>query len=181
MEFQCSGMYGIVSQVISDASGSRGCGAIWQNEWFQLPWEEQFKDENIAVLELIPVVVAAALWGHNWRGKVVEYVSDNATVVAVLNSGYAKDKSLMHLLRGLFFKATSLNFGYCATHIPGRLNIAANAISRNNLTLLSEVRPSINPAPSVIPQTLIQLVAPGSPDWISPNWVRKFRNSIVWH
>ena len=111
----------------------------------------------------------------------MEYVSDNVAVVAVLNSGYAKDKSLMHLLRGLFFMAASLNFWYCASHIPGRLNIVADAISPNNLTLLGEVRPSINPAPSVIPQTLIQLVEPGSPDWISPNWVRKFRNSIIWH
>ena len=64
---------------------------MWKREWFQLSWDAQFQDEDIAVKELIPVVMAAALWGHNWRGKTVEFVSDNAAVVAVLNSGYARD------------------------------------------------------------------------------------------
>ena len=52
--------------VISDASGSWGCRAIWQNEWCQLPWDAHFKYEDIAMKGLVPVVVAAVVWGHNW-------------------------------------------------------------------------------------------------------------------
>ena len=37
--------------------------------------------------------------GHNWWGKTVEYMSENVAVGAVLNSGYARDKTLMHLLQ----------------------------------------------------------------------------------
>ena len=60
----------------------------------------------------------------------VEFVSDNEAVVAVLNSGYARDGVLTHLLRFLFFIAASFSFWYSACHIPGRLNVA---ISRNIL------------------------------------------------
>ena len=44
--------------------------------------------------ELIPVVVAAAVWGHNWQDKTVECMSDNAAVIAVLNSWYTRDINL---------------------------------------------------------------------------------------
>ena len=81
----------------------------------------------------------------------------------------------MHLLRCLFFIAAALNFWYGASHIPGKMNIAADAISRNNVEVLFEVIPNINSSPLAIPQTLIQLVAPGSPEWISPSWVKQFQ------
>ena len=168
-------------RVFSDASGSWGCGAFWQDRWCQLQWNACFRDEDIAVKELVPVLVASALWGHNWRGKVVLFVSDNAAVVSILNSGYSRDKTLMHLLRCLFFMAASFNFWYSASHIPGKLNIAADAISRNRESTLFEVMPSINRSPSIIPQMLIQLLAPNGPDWTSQSWARQFNNSIVWH
>ena len=38
-------------RVIGNTSGSWGCGAIWWNEWCQLPWDAHFKDEDIAVKE----------------------------------------------------------------------------------------------------------------------------------
>ena len=144
-------------------------------------WNACFRDEDIAVKELVPVLVASALWGHNWRGKVVLFVLDNAAVVSILNSGYSRDKTLMHLLRCLFFMAASFNFWYSASHIPGKLNIAADAISRNRESTLFEVMPTINRSPSIIPQMLIQLLAPNGPDWTSQSWARQFNNSIVWH
>ena len=56
---------------------------------------------------------------------VVQFVSDNEAVVAVLNSGYARDGVLMHLLWCLFFIAASFSFWYSACHIPGRLNVVS--------------------------------------------------------
>ena len=38
-------------RVIGNTSGSWGYGAIWWNEWCQLPWDAHFKDEDIAVKE----------------------------------------------------------------------------------------------------------------------------------
>ena len=57
----------------SDASGSWGCGAVWNNRWFQLSWQEvpQFEKAPIATKELLPIVLAAALWGKEWGGLTV--------------------------------------------------------------------------------------------------------------
>ena len=52
--------------------------------WFQLSWPSSWALINIAVKELVPVVVAAALCGHHWRGAKVCFHSDNLAVVAIL-------------------------------------------------------------------------------------------------
>ena len=52
--------------VVSDASGPWGAAACWDNEWFL--W---FKEAPIAAKELLPIVVAAAVWGNKWRSETV--------------------------------------------------------------------------------------------------------------
>ena len=54
---------------------------------------------STAAKEIVPIVMAAALWGHKWWGKVVLFVSDNEPILAVLNSGCTRDGILMHLLQ----------------------------------------------------------------------------------
>ena len=58
-------------EIWSDASGSWGCGALWHQRWLQLKWEGlPIVSESTAAKELFPVVVAAAVWGREWRGAV---------------------------------------------------------------------------------------------------------------
>ena len=90
---------------------------------------------SIAALELIPVVVAAMLWGDNWHGKLVHFHSDNEAVVSVLNKGHAQDVALIHLMRCLAFLAAFHGFHFSSVHVPGRLNEAADALSRPYFTL----------------------------------------------
>ena len=78
-------------RVYSDASGSWDCGAFCQSRWFQLQWTPRLAPLSIAVKEMIPVVIAAALFGHHWSGEIVEFVVDNAAVVAVLKATYSSD------------------------------------------------------------------------------------------
>ena len=47
----------------SDASGSWGCGAWCGLEWFQLQWDDQSQHFQIAIKELVPIMVALFLWG----------------------------------------------------------------------------------------------------------------------
>ena len=72
----------------SDASGSWGCGAYWEAEWFQVEWRDTAcpKQGNIATKEMFPIVIASSVWGRRWAGKVVCCRCDNNAVVAVLNN-----------------------------------------------------------------------------------------------
>ena len=65
--------------VILDASSSWGCGAFTttSHQWFQLQWLPSWSTVNIAIKELIPVVVSAALWGREWTGSLVLFRSNN--------------------------------------------------------------------------------------------------------
>ena len=47
----------------TDASGSWGCGGFSGSLWFSLPWNLIGASLHITVQELIPITLAAALWG----------------------------------------------------------------------------------------------------------------------
>lgn len=54
-------------KVVSDASGTFGCGAFsLPHGWFQLQWPTDWQSAHLAAKELVPVVIAAVVWGENW-------------------------------------------------------------------------------------------------------------------
>lgn len=166
--------------VTSDASGSWGCGAFsslgW---WFQCTWPDCWGSVHITCKELLPIVVACAIWGRGWLGKKIECVTDNAAVVAIVNSGKSEDMLAMHLMRCLFFFTATWQITVHATHIPGKQNVAADALSRNNLPLFfQEVPMASNIAATPIPRELQELLILSRPDWTAPSW-RKLFTSIL--
>jgi len=88
-------------EITSDASGTWGCGAFSEREWFQLQWDSSLASVDISIKELIPIIIASMLWGHKWKGKTVRALCDNMAIVHVLRSKHSKDSELMHLLRCL--------------------------------------------------------------------------------
>ena len=60
----------------------------------------------------------------------MEFKIDNMTVVQVLNNTYSKVQHLMHLIRTLVFLASRFEFWFSASHIEGKANIIADALSR---------------------------------------------------
>ncbi len=56
-------------EVTSDASGSYGWGAIFCNTWFQASCPPSWEAINITAKELVPIVIAAALWGSQWTNN----------------------------------------------------------------------------------------------------------------
>ena len=120
--------------VLSDASGSFGCGAVVDcMAMFQLVWPVSWDIIDISVKELVPVVVAAALWGEKWRQRHVCIHSDNMAVVSVIKSGTTSSQQSMHLLRCLFFYCAFYRFSVSCMHVPGALNTVADALSRDYL------------------------------------------------
>jgi len=83
-------------QIFSDASGSLGCAAIWNNQWFQFAWDsaQEFTSAPIAAKELLPILVATAVWGKEWSGKTVKFRCDNQAVVSILQSGACKEPNM---------------------------------------------------------------------------------------
>ena len=87
--------------VTSDASGHWGCGAVCDtsHQWFSVKWGECWTHIHITIKELLPIVVASAIWGKEWTGKQVLFRCDNAAVVAIINSGQSKHPLAMHYTR----------------------------------------------------------------------------------
>ena len=168
--FQCK------SPSRTDASGSFGCGAFsLENGWFQLEWPESWSRVHIAAKELVPMVIAAALWGPHWHGSCILFRTDNMAVVEVLRSHSAHDPLLMHLLRCLVFYASVHHFVIVGEHIAGVHNAAADVISRNNLALFSSMFPQVPHVP--IPQSVRDLLVEIQPDWGSHRWTDLFKSS----
>jgi len=91
----------------SDASGSFGCGAVYSllQEWFQLPWSIhciqswlRLHESGIALKELLPIVLACAIWGRVWQFFQIIAHYDNEAVILIVNSGYSRVSHIMHLL-----------------------------------------------------------------------------------
>lgn len=165
------------SHLYSDASGLYGCGAYSTEvaSWFQLQWPLAWLDTGITAKELVPIVVAAAMWGPRWSGQHICFHCDNEAVVTIIQNRRAHNTLLTQLLRCLFFYASMFQFHFSALHIPGVYNVLADAISRNNLTLLH----------SLIPQATQVAVPPAvssfllhTPDWGSPTWTAQFLYSL---
>ena len=159
--------------VFSDASGNYGCGAFVQSMgWFQLKWPDNWGSVSIAVKELIPVVISAALWGACWTGKGVCFHSDNMSVVAVLKKGSSGDRLLMHLLRCLSFFSAYFKFQHFSEHVPGVMNTAADALSRDNLLLFFSLVPQT--PQTHVPRSVAALLVTQMPDWGSHTWTDLF-------
>ena len=159
----------------TDASGGWGCGACWGDKWIQCPWNDSWKDKNIAVKELLPILLGVAMWGVSWRGNQILVQCDNMAVVNVIAANTSKDPSIMHLLRGLHFFSAYYNINLRAVHIPGKNNTYADAISRNHLQVFFKENPLAQKHPTPIPGCLWKVLVETQPDWRSESW----RQSLV--
>lgn len=73
--------------ISTDATGSKGYGAIYNNEWFSGAWLLSQQPRGRTYKELFPIVSACHLWGSRWSRKRIKSMCDNECVVAVITSG----------------------------------------------------------------------------------------------
>jgi len=161
-----------------DTSGSFGCGACWGNHWLQLQWPQGLEEWSIARKELIPIVIACMVWGQQWWQQRVRVHCDNAAVVEVIKVGYSKEPYLMHLLWCIFFITAFYELTLLPIHVPGAINKAADAISRNNIAMFYSQVPNATSAPVAIPPEVVDLLIRQCPDWTSQAWSQWFRNCL---
>ena len=84
-------------------------------------------------LELLTVLLAIRLWGHQWCGLRILVHCDNAAVVSSLNSGCVQDPLLAACLHELWFLVASYEFELWAVHLPSADNRLADLLSLSHL------------------------------------------------
>ena len=144
-------------ELYTDASGTHGCGAYYQGQWFHHEWQPHQKLSihiSIQWQELFAILAAALTWGHNWLGKRVQFNCDNMSVVHAWTGKKSKQPRIMALLRHLFLVAAKNNFSVSLKHVPGIKNPIADAISRKQFTRLFSLAPQANRSPTATPGIL---------------------------
>lgn len=163
-----------LSHVFTDASGSFGCrGVLMPSRWFQIRWPQAWAGIDISVKELVLIVAAAAIWGRHWHCC---FHSDNMAVVSILQNQTARDELALHLLWCFQFFSAFFQFQYSVQHMPGMLNIAADAVSHDNIALFSSLVPQASR--HFVPNPVLDLLVNQRPNWGSPHWTALFVSTL---
>lgn len=144
-------------RLFTDASGALGFGAIFGSAWFYGEWPRKWKYQNIAILELYPIVAAVFVWGAGWAGKNVLFLSDNQAVVEVINKQSCKNPILMALLRILVLRCLKLDIVFRARHVPGKDNGLADVLSRLQVAKFHEAAPWADAESTLVPPEISPL------------------------
>ena len=134
---------------------------LWQGppEWAQ---------HNIVLKQLARIVLGCAVWGKVLAGTRVLFECDNSRVVQVVSKHYMKEPTAMHLLRSLWFFVAHFEIDVKCKNIAGLTNNTADYLSCGNLHSFFSLHPQAALQPSVLPQSLLLILATGGPDWTSP-------------
>lgn len=154
-----------ILQLFTDSSGNPdlGCGAYFCGRWAQFAWPETWRGlplmRNMALLELIPVVLALYLWACDLRNKKIVFRIDNSALVSAVNKQTSKDKQIMKLIRSLVLLTMLNNIQFRAIHIDGACNVIADAISRFQMQRFRSLAPAADLIPAMIPDEFLTVIS----------------------
>lgn len=92
------------------------------------------QENNINVLELVPVLLAARYFGNSWAHTHIVCFTDNTQVASAINKGVSSNKLSMAILREIFWLSVYYNFYITARHFPGNLNVISDMLSQVSTT-----------------------------------------------
>ena len=105
-------------------------GARWGSQVFALEIPLGYMDLQIIHLEMLNILAALRVWQKSWINKKVAIACDNFAVVQILNSGKTRDLTLAAIARNIQFQVAIMNVNLKVSHIPGKVNIIADLLSR---------------------------------------------------
>lgn len=145
--------------LFTDAAGSIGYGAFFDNQWFQgkwLPSHQINPDTGISITwqELYPIYLACMLWGPLWANRRICFHCDNQATVTILSTKSSKIPRIMNLVRLITLQTLQLNFAFTAKHVPGVDNGIADSLSRFQMSRFHTLAPDASPVPCLIPPFL---------------------------
>ena len=164
----------------TDASGNWGCGAFFDQKWFQWQWPHDGFNVSIMAKELVPIAFSCAVWGPRLAKSKVLVQCDNLSLVTAISRGSSRDKDVMRLLRCMWFFVAYFDIDLHAEHIAGVSNTTADQLSRNYMQSFFSSHPQVSLLPTPLPPALLEIVSSPKLDWISPHFSTLFRDIITW-
>ena len=120
-------------------------GMLWGKRWCAEFWPSfPGRATNIAILEMVPLILAAGIWGSEWRGKKILFRSDNMAVVHTVNGWLPSDPDLVSLLKRLAKMAMLQSFHIRCLHVRGVDNGGADLLRRDRLEEFTARQSNLN-------------------------------------
>jgi hypothetical protein len=141
-------MSNTVLNLASDASNA-GMGAVFNNSWWLMPFDETHLSFPISWRELYAVLVGDT--GHSLSTKRIMIACDNETIVYSVNKGTSKNPNIMSLIRDLFFTCSFFHFDIRLKHVPGLLNIGPDLLSHLKVPQFLRAFPDADAKPTPVP------------------------------
>lgn len=138
-------------KLYTDASGVVGYAAVFGSQWFKGEWNSSWQYQNIAVLELYPIVLAVQVWSTFMSNKCIMFNTDNQALVHVINKQTSKDKHIMFLLRTLVLTCLRYNIYFKAKHLTSKENLLCDCLSRSKVKQFLQLAPWANRNPVNVP------------------------------
>jgi hypothetical protein len=134
-----------IIEIATDASGKKGIGGIWfaTMDMFSTRMPRRHRAKHINYKEMHAVLHAFALWGDSWKGHLVEVKCDNEAVVMGINKKTIRGAAIGPL-QHLLLLAAVLDVEVRATWISSEENALADALSRFDMTRVSELTGQLN-------------------------------------
>ena len=107
-----------------------GFGGVFDNIVYHLPIPKNFKNYNIAQLELLNILVAIKIWAVHWANKKIYIKCDNIASVEVLKMGKARDSVMATIARNIWLITAKFNIHFSCNHVAGVENQPADLLSR---------------------------------------------------
>ena len=146
-------------RLYSDASDI-GFGATYQNKWIQGAWDEQHLAQSMDYRELYAILAATYTWGAHWEGQRIVFITDNKPITQVWDKTTSPSISLMSLIRPLYQFAALNGFSISFKHIFGKINIAADALSRFQMEEFFSAMPEADKLPTEVPRSIASIQVP---------------------
>ena len=106
-------------ELSSDAALKEGFGIVCGDSWVSGTWPADVP-KNIAVLELIPIILATMLWGNRWTGKCILVQTDSMAVHCSVESLLPWDPHLASLIRELAIIFIEHDFHFQTKYLPDK-------------------------------------------------------------
>ncbi|CAF4669767.1 unnamed protein product, partial [Rotaria sp. Silwood2] len=104
-------------------------------------------EKSTAFFEIIRIVVAAVMWGSQWKRKRICLLCDNQATVNIFNKGRSKSSLIMAFTRRLTLLAIQHQFLLRAVYISTHDNNLADALSRLQINRFRQLLPTADRYP----------------------------------